>query len=106
MHCIWRRRTLQIDKKDNICSTTLIQIPESFISVSLTFAHIAFNLHATKSSPSQNSDYVQLKLTLGFSVIVVEVLFPLCGGELTHISNKQIFIVAIAEPVWTEETCA
>lgn len=49
--------------------------------------------------PFQNSDYLFLKLTLRFSVIVVEVFFPLCCGEFTHISNKQIFFVVTAEPV-------
>lgn len=45
-----------------------------------------------------------LKLTLGFGVIVVEVLFPLCGGKLTYVLDKQIFTVVIAEPVYREET--
>lgn len=48
-------------------------------------------------APFLNVDPFICENKLGFSVIVVEVLFPLCGGELTHISNKQIFIVAIAE---------
>lgn len=69
------------------------------ISALLVFIQRAFNFHSTHSSPSQNSDYVLLKLTLRFGVIVVEVLFPLCGGELTNISNKQIFFVVAAEPV-------
>ena len=45
-----------------------------------------------------------LKLTLGFGVIVVEVLFPLCGGKLTHVFDKHVFTVVIAEPVHTEGT--
>lgn len=44
-------------------------------------------------------DYVLLKLTLRFGVIVVEVLFPLRCGELTHITDKKIFFVVAAEPV-------
>lgn len=38
-----------------------------------------------------------------FGVIVVEVLFPLCDGELTHVPDKQILFVVTAEPVCTEE---
>lgn len=77
-----------------------------YVSLTFTLLHTLPLIFIPQTlSPSQNSDYVRLRLTLGFGVIVVEVLFPLCGGELTHISNKQIFVVAIAEPVWTEEMC-
>lgn len=44
-----------------------------------------------------------LKLTLGFGIIVVELLLPLGVGELAYLSDKQIFIVVTAEPVHTEE---
>lgn len=44
-----------------------------------------------------------MQLTLRFGVIIVEVLLPLFGGELAHVSDKQIFMVFIAEPVWTEK---
>lgn len=67
------------------------------------FVQRAFNFHTTDSTQRQSSDYVLLKLTLRFGVIVVEVLSPLCGGELTHILDKQIFFVVTAEPIWKEE---
>lgn len=52
---------------------------------------------------SKKKDYVLLRLTLRFGVIVVEVLFPLHAGELTHILNKHVFFVVTAEPVRTEQ---
>lgn len=40
-----------------------------------------------------------VELTLRLCVIVVEVLFPLGGGEVTHITDKEIFFVVATEPV-------
>jgi len=73
------------------------------VSLSLLCARPLIFIPKTPQWAKTKND-VLLKLTLGFGVIVVEVLFPLCGGELTDISNKQIFIVVIAEPVHNEET--
>lgn len=42
-------------------------------------------------------------LTLKFGVVVVEVLFPLCSVEFTHVPHKQVIIVVTAKPVHTQK---
>ncbi len=80
-----------------------LQLRLVHISALFFYTHAPLIFTPQTLSRSQNSDYLLLRLTLRFGVIVEEVLFPLRGCEFTHIPNKHVLFVATAEPVRTEQ---